>query len=136
MKKNNRPAASEIPAKPLMVQVCLGTLAGGGLMAVLARLLGFHMLSWGLLLGAFLAPLNLLTLSSMARRFLQADVNKRNIVLWTSNLIRWGSIALAVWVLIQISVYCLLGALLSYTWYLMVLAWAGRMSASKGKPRR
>jgi len=45
------------------------------------------------------------------------------------HLIRWVLFALIIWALLTVSVFCLLGALVSYTWFLLVLVWAGLKTA-------
>jgi hypothetical protein len=112
-----------------LFRISLGSLAGGLLFSLAAYLAGFHDFSKGLFIGALLSPLHLLGLKSMVGRVLAAGQVRGPGLFRIFHILRWLLFAFVVWGLLTISVYCLLGALASYTWFLLVLAWAGLRDA-------
>ncbi|HXL72740.1 MAG TPA: hypothetical protein VN963_03860 [bacterium] len=113
------------PSGAFLLRVCLGSLVGGFLFAAGAYGAGFPEFSKGLFLGSLLSPLHLLGLQSMTSRILNAGQARGPGLFRIYHLLRWLLFAFVIWALLTISVYCLLGALVSYTWFLLVLAWAG-----------
>ena len=120
------------PWAAFLLQVCLGSLGGGLLFAVAAFGLGYNDFSKGLFLGALLSPLHLLGLKSMTGRILNAGQAQGPALFRIYHLLRWFLFAFVIWALLTVSVFCLLGALVSYTWFLLVLAWIGIKSAMPG----
>jgi hypothetical protein len=84
--------------------------------------------SLGLFLGGILSTLNLFSLRWIAGRILQGGTRRSGGPVWIWNLARWMGLALACWGLVQISAFCLLGALAGYFWFLFVLSWVGKKS--------
>ena len=117
------------PWTAFLLRVCLGSLGGGLLFAAVAYGLGYKDFSKGLFLGALLSPLHLLGLKSMTGRILNAGQAQGPGLFRIYHLLRWFLFAFVIWALLTISVFCLLGALVSYTWFLLVLAWVGIKSA-------
>ncbi len=83
-------------------------------------------LSLGLFLGGILSSLNLFSLRWISGKILHSGSRKGGgpVLLW--NLLRWFLVALVCWGLVQISDFCLLGALAGYFWFLLVLSWVGK----------
>jgi len=104
-------------------------LAGGLALSAIAYATGHPHLGKGLLLGSFLSPLQLLTLQSLTNKVVKAGPAKGLGVFRFYNLFRWAYFVLVCWILLQVSVSCLLGGLLSYTWFLLVLGWVGFRTA-------
>ena len=122
------------PSAAFLLRVSLGSLVGGLLFSLAAYLASFHDFSKGLFIGALLSPLHLLGLKSMVGRVLAAGEARGPGLFRIFHILRWLLFAFIIWVLLTLSVYCLLGALASYTWFLLVLAWAGlRDAASSSK---
>jgi hypothetical protein len=113
------------PSPAFLLRVCLGSLAGGLLFAAAAYAEGYNDFSKGLFLGSLLSPLHLLGLQSMTNRILNAGQVRGPGLFRIYHVLRWLLFAFVVWALLTISVFCLLGALVSYTWFLLILAWAG-----------
>jgi hypothetical protein len=111
----------------------LGGLAGGLVLAALAFHLEHTEIAKGLFLGAILSPIHLLGLNRMTARVLNAGEAKGPGLFRVYYLLRWGSFLLVLGILLAISVECLLGALVSYTWFLLVLAWAGVRGSMREK---
>lgn len=118
------------PSPAFLLRVCLGSLGGGLLFAAAAYAGGYNDFSKGLFLGSLLSPLHLLGLRSMTNRILNAGQARGPGLFRIYHILRWLLFALVGWVLLTISVFCLLGALVSYTWLLLVLAWAGIKGAT------
>jgi hypothetical protein len=108
-----------------LLRVCLVSLGGGLLFAVAAYGTGYNDFSKGLFLGALLSPLHFLALKSMTSRILDAGQVRGPGLFRIYHLLRWLIFAFVIWALLSISVFCLLGALVNYTWFLLALAWAG-----------
>ncbi len=119
------PKASTPSTGAFIWTVCLGSLLGGVLFAALAYHLQYTDIAKGLFLGALLSPLHLLGLRKVTTQVLNAGEAKGPGLFKFYHLIRWFSFLLVLGILLAISVQCLLGALVSYTWCLWVLAWAG-----------
>lgn len=115
----------EGPSPAFLLRVSLGSFGGGVLFAILAYGLGYNDFSKGLFLGALLSPLHLLGLKNMTKRILNAGQVRGPGLFRIYHILRWLLFAFVVWALLTISVFCLLGALVSYTWFLLVLAWVG-----------
>ena len=129
MKKIAKPFSAASSLFSLMLQVSAGTLLGGLLFAGAAYFFGHPYFASGLLLGALLALFNLLALHSMVGKVLKAGETRGLRNFWARHVIRWILFALICWGLIQISVFCLLGALAGYSWFLAVLAFVGWRNA-------
>jgi hypothetical protein len=122
----------------LVRSVVFRTLLGTTLAAILAYFL-FKKTDWGLglFIGGILSSLNLFSLRWVAGRILQSGTGKGGGSIWFWNLIRWALLALACWCLVQISAFCLLGALAGYFWFLLVLGRVGKKAGlrmASGKP--
>jgi hypothetical protein len=117
------------PSRSWIYQTALGALGGGLLLAALFYYSGFPEWALGFFLGAFLAPLNFFALTRMTTRVLAAGEGKGRSVFWRQQLLRWFFFGIVSWLLIRISVFCLLGALGSYLWFLAVLAFVGLKTA-------
>jgi hypothetical protein len=87
--------------------------------------------SLGLFLGGILSSLNLFSLRWIAGRILHSGTQKGGGPVWIWNLARWMGLALACWGLVQISAFCLLGALAGYFWFLFVLGWRGKKTGHR-----
>ena len=124
-----RKLKSQSPSGAFLLRVCLGSLVGSLVLAAMAYGTGYLDFSKGLFLGALLSPLHLLGLKSMVDRVLAAGQAKGPGLFRIYHLIRWVLFAFIIWALLTVSVFCLLGALVSYTWFLLVLAWAGLKTA-------
>jgi hypothetical protein len=126
-------AASRVRPDPLLLKACLGGLAGGVILAGSAY--GSHQpqLSLGLFLGSILSVLQLLSLRSMTHRVLRAGMGQGPGLFRLYHLIRWVLFALVCWVLLQVSVSCLLGGLAAHLWSLLVLGWVGFRTAMPEK---
>jgi len=121
------------PSGTFLLRVNVGSLVGGLLFAAGAYGLGYLEFSKGLFLGALLAPLHLLGLKSMVGHILTAGRARGQSLFRIFHILRWFLFALIIWALLSVSVFCLLGALVSYTWFLLVLAWAGLKGAMPEK---
>jgi hypothetical protein len=113
-----------------LLMVCLGSLAGGFLFASVAYRIGYHNFAKGLFLGSLLSPLHLWGLQNMTRHILSAGQARGQGLFRIYHVFRWFLFVLIAGVLLTLSVFCLLGALVSYTWFLLVLAWAGLKAAA------
>jgi hypothetical protein len=130
MKLNLKPRG---PSEAFLLRINLGSLAGGFLFAATAYGLGYLEFSKGLFLGALLSPLHLLGLKSMVGSILTAGRGRGQSLFRIFHIFRWFLFALIIWALLLVSVFCLLGALVSYTWFLLVLTWAGFKDAMREK---
>jgi hypothetical protein len=114
------------PSTAFLLRVCLGSLVGGLLFATAAYgAAGYNDFSKGLFLGALLSPLHFLGLKGMTNRILNAGQMRGPGLFRIYHFLRWLMFAFVIWALLSISVFCLLGALVNYSWFLLVLAWAG-----------
>jgi hypothetical protein len=102
---------------------------GSLVLAAIAYGAGYPDFSKGLFLGALLSPLHLFGLKSLVNRVLTAGQTQGPSLFRIYHLIRWVLFAFIIWVLLKVSVFFLLGALVSYTWFLLVLVWAGLKTA-------
>lgn len=136
------PTARE-PWPPLAIfifKTALGTLAGGLLFALLAFYFQKGYLGMGLLLGVFLSVLYLLSLKNFSAKVLESGNQKNRKTFWMRQALRWLVFALVCWILLRVSNLCLVGAVLSFTWFIAVLAWVGwaqgkeEMLNSKNQP--
>lgn len=124
----------ENPASPLtslswFSAVLTGTLAGGWVAALICFFDRKNDLALGLFLGSFFSVLNFLGLRVLSAKILESgDLGRKSFWLW--NVVRWFLSALVCWLLLRKSPACLLGALGSYLWFLLVLAWVGWRSTS------
>lgn len=116
-----------------LIQVDLWTVGGGAVFGGIAWLFGAGRFGLGLFLGGFLCLLSLYSLKALT-----ADIVKNgNRSVWThhaTRLLRILAMALVMFLLLKISVSCLLGAVASYVWFLGVLAWFGLRSAGPEVP--
>ncbi len=113
----------------LLLKACLIGLAGAAALAVAAIYKGYPEVAKGLFLGGLLSPLHLLGLRAVTTRVLNAGEAKGLGLFRVYYLLRWGSFLLIMGILLTISVECLLGALASYTWFLLALGWTGLRAA-------
>jgi hypothetical protein len=123
------------PLAVFMFKTAVGTLAGGILFSLLASLFHRGSLALGLFLGALLSVVYLMSLRRFSAKVLQAAGEKKNSTFWMHQALRWLLFALICWILARVSSLCLLGAVLSFTWFIAVLAWVGWMQglAEKNK---
>lgn len=121
------------PAPAFLLRVCWGSLGGGLLFAAAAHGMGYNYFSKGLFLGALLSPLHFLGLKGMTSRILNAGQTQGPGIFRIYHFLRWLMFALVIWVLLSISVFCLWGALVSYSWFLLVLVWAGMKDSTPEK---
>jgi hypothetical protein len=124
--------SSESVTNHLAFRVVLGTMIGG----ILAALVSFESqqkdLSLGLFFGCLVVSLNFLGLNSLTQRVLKAGGAKGQKLFGVWNIVRWMGFALAFWWLLSVSRRCLLGALVGYFWFLIVLTWTSlRLASSK-----
>jgi len=126
--KRKKPLAPPQPnLKRLFLVTALGTLGGALLLALGAWGLGKRDLALGFLIGGFLAPLNLFALG----RFTGKALTQGATGLEGRFFLKWVLFALVGFLLLRVSLSCLLGALLSYTWFLALLAWRGIQEAPR-----
>ena len=102
-------------------KVILLTEAGTIFSAGAAFLLGRPHFAWGLAAGGILSCVNLLALDSLTQRVLSLEGRQGKIWFWIQQVFRWFLSALAIWLLLRISVECLAGALAAYGWFLLAL---------------
>jgi hypothetical protein len=119
---------SREPWPPLAVFVfktALVTLVGGMLFSLAALLFHRGTLALGLFLGALLSVVYLFSLRNFSDKVLQAAGEKKQSAFWMRQAVRWLLFAIICWALAKISSLCLLGAVLSFTWFIAALAWVG-----------
>jgi hypothetical protein len=122
------PGPGRQPWPPLalfLFKTAVGTLAGGILFSLAALLFHRGTLALGLILGALLSVIYLLSLRRFSDKVLQAAGEKKKKAFWMHQALRWFLFAFVCWVLAKVSSLCLLGAVLSFTWFIAVLAWVG-----------
>ncbi len=111
-----------------LLKVAKWTLGGGLAGGILAAIFGFVYFGVGILAGSFLAILSLYSLKILTTKVIQAG--PKNLGLFYGlNLVRWFLFALFGYLLLKVSLFCLLGAAAGYAWFLGVLAWLGIQSA-------
>jgi hypothetical protein len=116
-----------------LLMVCWRSFAGGFLFAAAVYIAGYKDFSKGIFLGALLSPLYLLGLKSMTGRVLAAGRTLGPGLFRVYHILRWFLFAFIIWILLSVSVFCLLGALISFTWFLLTLAWTGLRGAMPEK---
>jgi hypothetical protein len=112
--------------------VLIGTFLGGLLLALAAC--GFQKsdLALGFFWGGMLSSANFYALNILTTRVLgTGQRGQRGFWIW--NLFRLGILAVVYWFLLRVSMFCLLGALGSYFWFLAVLGWMGWRTATSPK---
>jgi hypothetical protein len=124
------------PLAVFLFRTAAGTLAGGILFSLLALIFHRGTLALGLFLGALLSVIYLMSLGRFSTKVLQAAGEKKKSVFWMHQALRWFLFAFVCWILVKVSSLCLLGAVLSFTWFIAVLAWVGwaQGRAEKNKP--
>lgn len=131
----NRPKIDPLAPMPkpssgaLLLKVCSIGLVGSLILAMVAYHWGYREVSKGLFLGGLLSPLHLLGLRAVATRVLNAGEARGPGLFRVYYLLRWGSFLAVLGILLAISLPCLLGALASYTWFLLALGWTGIRAA-------
>jgi hypothetical protein len=140
--KLKMPSPPPPPARPpwpplaiFMFKTALGTLAGGILFSLVALLFHRGTLALGLFLGALLSVVYLFSLRRFSSRVLQAAGEKKKSTFWLHQALRWLLFALVCLLLAKVSSLCLLGAVLSFTWFIAVLAFVGWAQGKKEKNR-
>jgi hypothetical protein len=124
--------SSKSDTNHLAFWVVFGTLIGGILAALVAFEFQEKDLSLGLFFGCLVASLNFLGLNSLTQRVLKAGGAKGQKLFGVWNVVRWLGFALAFWWLLSVSRKCLLGGLVGYFWFLIVLTWTSlRLAYSK-----
>jgi len=113
-----------------VVALTLGGSVGGALTALA---FGKKDLALGLFLGGILSTLNFYGLKRLTEKVLRLEEQKARAMFWLLTGSRWVLFALACWGLLKISPFCLLGAMASYLWFLLVLGWVGWRSAFPAK---
>ncbi len=128
-----KPTISE-PILPFR-RIILMTLGGGVGLSFVALLAGRKDLALGTAVGAILAAVGFLGLKATLRRAL-AEPNK-NPKRWilASSWSRWVLWAVVMFLLLKVSAYCLLGALISYLLFLGILAFFGLRSGTGSSPQ-
>jgi hypothetical protein len=122
---------TEIPAR-WMSFIAVGTLTGGAVFSIAALFLSKNDLAIGLSVGALLSTFNFYGLKALTDKVLKQGEKGRQ-TFWFWNLLRWVLFAFICWLLVWVSPVCLLGAVVSYLWFLLVLGWAGLKWASNFK---
>lgn len=127
-------AHPEVPATPFRLGPLVPwMLAGPGFVALAALILHHAQTALGAFLGALLSVLYFRALYSLSGRVDPAVPAARK-SFWIGTFFRWALAALAGFILLRISVTCLLSALGAYVWALSVLVVGGsRIAALAGK---
>jgi hypothetical protein len=115
-----------------LIRVCLVTAGGGALVGLAAWAFGSGSFGLGFFLGSFLALFGLYSLKALTSKVLDAGAGRGLWLFHSMNAVRWILLAVVYFMLLRISVACLLGAVASYVWFLAVLAWFGIRSARPG----
>jgi hypothetical protein len=110
----------------------VGTLTGGLILSLVAFFFQKYDLVFGLSLGAFFSYLNFNSLKALTDKVLKQP-EKGQGYFWFWNLLRWVLFAFVCGFFIWVSPGCLLGAVVSYIWSLLVLGWAGYRWATRTK---
>lgn len=121
----------EVPVK-WMAFVAVGTLTGGLVFSITALVFQKSDLAIGFSLGALLSILNFYGLKTLTEKLLKQGEKGRQ-AFWLWNLLRWLFFAIICWLFVSVSPVCLLGAVVSYLWFLLALAWAGLKWAAASK---
>jgi Ca2+/Na+ antiporter len=122
-----------VPSAPLPFKaIILTTLCGGLVSAFAALFLGRKDWALGATVGAILASVGLLGLKSALRRMLTPGSAGTKGMFMVQSYIRWFLALVVMFFLLKVSPACLIGALLSYLWFLGVLAVFGLKSVSDG----
>jgi hypothetical protein len=123
------PAVNRSKAKPLpvpapmarwMLFVVMLNLSGGVSGALIAFFLQKKDLAFGFFVGSLLSTLNLYALQSLTGKVLALGEGGRK-WFWVWNVLRWILLAAACRLLLSISPACLLAAVGSYVWFLVVI---------------
>jgi len=123
-------SVSPLDPRRLLVSITMGTLLGGAVAAVFSLIFGKNDLGLGFFLGSILSVINFYGLKVLAEKVLRPGEPKSQKLFWFWNIFRWILFAFFCWLLLMVSNICLLGAVLSYFWFLVVLGWLGWRSAS------
>lgn len=124
------PTRSVDPESAWIRRVSVRTLAGGVFLAIVAFFGHKGEFALGLLMGSFLAVLNLHCLKILTGKVLRAGERDGRRLFWIGNAVRWLFLALSYWFFLRVSPFCLAGGMAGYLWFLAVLAWAGFRSAA------
>jgi hypothetical protein len=120
----NRPKAKPLPVHPEMARwmllVVTVNLSGGVSGALAAFFLQKRDLALGFFIGSLLSTLNLYALQSLTGKVLALGERGRK-WFWFWNVLRWVLLAAACRLLLFISPACLLAAVGSYVWFLVVI---------------
>jgi hypothetical protein len=112
-----------------MLFVVVTNLLGGFSGALVAFFLQKKELALGFFIGSLLSTLNLYALQSLTGKVLELGERDRK-RFWFWNVLRWMVLAVVCRLLLFISVACLLAAVGSYIWFLIVLGLAQWRSTS------
>jgi hypothetical protein len=124
-RKQGKPSALLLP----MIQVAIWTMGGGIAFGLIAALLGAARFGLGLFLGSVLALFVLYSLKALTSKVVQMPGSMGMWFFHGLNIARWVVLAVVYFMLLKISVFCLLGAVTSYVWFLVVLGVIGVRSA-------
>jgi hypothetical protein len=112
-----------------MARAGLGTILGGILMAFTAFFASKKDLALGFWAGSFFWVFSFYALNVLTHRVLKTPERGLGLF-WFWNIIRIALIALICWLFLQVSPACLMGALGSYLWFILVLGWVHWRAAS------
>jgi hypothetical protein len=124
------PAPTTLPFR----RIFLVTASGGAFVAVVSAAFGQKYFGLGALVGALLAGGGLFSLKASLRRVLSSTPVQGKRLFLAVQAFRWVLWVLALYLLLKISPFCLLGAVASYIWFLGVLSVYGLQSAKGGVP--
>jgi hypothetical protein len=117
-----------------LIQVCLYTVGGGVVAGLVAWVSGAGPFGLGFFLGSLLALFGLYSLKALTSKVLDQGEGRGLWIFHGMNVVRWFLLAIVYFLLLKISVWCLLGAVASYIWFLAILAWFGIRAAKPVKP--
>ena len=139
MKNNPRAAAPPVAPAPApgtlpFQRIFLVTVSGGALVALISVLFGQKNFGLGALAGSLLAGGGLFSLKASLRRVLSSTAVQGKRLFFAVQALRWVLWVLALYLLLKVSPTCLLGAVVSYLWFLGVLSVYGLQSAKGAVP--
>ena len=114
--------------------IILATLIGGLVSALVGFVTGHKDWGLGAFVGALLSSIGLLGLKASLRRMLSPEQTLSKGMFMAQSYVRWFLAFMAMFLLVRVSVLCLLASLLSYMWFLAVLAAYGLRSSRAWKP--
>jgi hypothetical protein len=115
-----------------LFRVFTWTLGAGVIVGLIAWALGHNLFGLGFFLGSLMALFSLYSLKALTTKVISAGDKKGLGYFHVMNIVRVIFMALICYLLLRISIACLLGAVSSYIWFLAVLGWFGVRHASPG----